>query len=34
MQDGVGVGDVDYAFVFGDLGDKVTGVEVVADRHA
>jgi hypothetical protein len=34
VQDGVGVGDVDYALVFGDLGDEITGVKVVTDGHA
>jgi hypothetical protein len=32
-EDGVGVGDIDNALVLGDLGDEVTGVEVVADWH-
>jgi len=34
VKDGVGVGNVDYAVVFGDLGNEVAGVEVVADWHA
>lgn len=34
VEDGVGVGDVDHALVFGDLGDEVAGVEVIGDRHA
>ena len=34
VEDGVGVGDVDYALVFGDLGDEVAGVKVIGDRHA
>lgn len=29
VQDGVAVGDVDYAIVLGDLGDEVARVEVV-----
>lgn len=32
-EDGVGVGDIDNALVLGDLGDEVTGVEVIADWH-
>lgn len=32
-EDGIGVGDIDNALVLGDLGDKVTGVQVVADWH-
>ena len=34
VEDGVRVGDVDYALVFGDLGHEVAGVEVIGDRHA
>jgi len=34
VQDRVGIGDVDYALVFGDLGDEVAGMKVVADWHA
>lgn len=34
VEDGVGVGDVDDTLVLGDLGDEVTGVEVIADWHA
>ena len=34
VQDGVGVGDVDNALVFGDLGNEVAGVKVVGDGHA
>ena len=33
VEDGVGVGDVDDTFVLGDLGNEVTGVQVVADWH-
>lgn len=33
VEDGVGVGDVDDTLVLGDLGDEVTGVQVVADWH-
>lgn len=33
VKDGVGVGDIDNTVVLGDLGDEVTGVEVVADWH-
>ena len=33
-KDGVGVGDIDNPLVFGDLGDKVTGVQVIADWHS
>lgn len=33
MENGVGVGNVDDTLVLGDLGDEVTGVEVVADGH-
>lgn len=33
-KDGVGVGDIDHSVVFGNFGDEVTGVEVVADWHA
>lgn len=32
-KDGVGVWNVDNTVVLGDLGDEVTGVEVVADWH-
>lgn len=32
-EDGVGVGDIDNTIVLGDLGDEVTGVEIVADGH-
>lgn len=34
VEDGVGVGDVYDSLVLGDLGDKVTGVQVVADWHS
>ena len=34
VEDGVGVGDIDNTIVLGDLGDEVTGVEVIADWHA
>jgi hypothetical protein len=34
MEDGVGVGDIDNTLVLGNLGYKVTGVQVVADGHA
>ena len=34
VEDGVGIGDVNYALVLGDLGDEVTGVEVIRDGHA
>lgn len=34
VEDGVGVWDVNDTLVLGDLGDEVSGVEVVADRHA
>lgn len=33
-KDGVGVGDIDDPVVFGDLGDEVTGVQVIADWHS
>jgi hypothetical protein len=33
VEDGVGIGDIDDTLVLGDLGDEVTGVEVVADWH-
>ena len=33
VKDGVGVGDIDDAIVLGDLGDEVSGVEVVGDWH-
>ena len=34
VQDGVRVGNINDTLVFGDLGDKVTGVQVVANGHA
>lgn len=34
VEDGVGVWDIDDSVVLGNLGDKVAGVEVVADGHA
>lgn len=34
VEDGVGVWYVNYAVVFGDLGDKVSGVQVIADGHS
>jgi len=34
VENSVGVGDIDDTLVFGDLGDEVTGVKVVADWHA
>jgi len=33
-KDGVGVRDIDNSVVFGDLGDEVTGVQVIADWHS
>ena len=33
VEDCVGIGNIDYALVFGDLGDEVTGVQVIADGH-
>jgi hypothetical protein len=34
MQDCVAVGDVDYAVILGDLGDKIARVQIVRDWHA
>jgi hypothetical protein len=34
VKDGIGVGDVDYMCVLGDLGDKVSAMEIVADGHS
>jgi len=34
VEDGVGVGDIDYAVVFGNLGNEVAAVEVIADGHS
>ena len=33
-EDGVGVRDVDNSVVFGDLGNEVTGVQVITDWHS
>jgi len=34
VEDGIRVGDVYHSLVLGDLGDEVTGVQVVADGHS